>query len=81
MPRWVSLALSLSVGGYGKIKCHSEIRRLLGTDSRFRGYFEQETEALPPFFMDRIRKELGPWWHWLPEGALYHDPNAYLKSP
>jgi hypothetical protein len=80
VPRWVSLALSLSVGGYGKIKYHSEIRRLLDTDSRFRGYFEQETEALPPFFMDRIRKELGPWWRWLPEGALYHDPNAYLKS-
>jgi len=24
--------------------------------------------------------DLGPFWDWLPEGALYHDPNAYLKA-
>ena len=24
--------------------------------------------------------DLGALWEWLPEGAMYHDPNAYLKS-
>ena len=24
--------------------------------------------------------DLGPLWQWLPENALYHDENAYLKS-
>ncbi len=27
-----------------------------------------------------VKKDLGPLWRWLPEGALYHDPNAYLKA-
>ena len=27
-----------------------------------------------------IDKALGSLWEWLPEGAMYHDPNAYLKS-
>jgi len=27
-----------------------------------------------------VRKDLGPLWEWLPEGALYHDPNAYLAA-
>jgi hypothetical protein len=31
--------------------------------------------------VDRVRKELGVLWEWLPEGALYHNPNAYLGWP
>jgi hypothetical protein len=27
-----------------------------------------------------VRRDLGLLWEWLPEGALYHDPTAYLKS-
>jgi hypothetical protein len=27
-----------------------------------------------------VRQDLGPLWEWLPEGALQHDPHAYLKS-
>jgi hypothetical protein len=27
-----------------------------------------------------MRKDLGPLWQWLPEGALDHDPNAYLAA-
>ena len=30
--------------------------------------------------MERVRQDLGPLWQWLPEGALYHDHHAYLKS-
>ena len=30
--------------------------------------------------MDLVRKDLGALWAWLPEGAMYHDHNAYLKS-
>lgn len=80
IPRWVSLALSISIGGYGKIKYHSKVRHLLDTDSQFRSYFEQETQELPRFFVERFWRELGPMGHWLPEGAIHHDPNAYLKS-
>jgi hypothetical protein len=30
--------------------------------------------------VDRIRRELGPMFEYLPPGAMYHDPNAYLGS-
>ena len=35
---------------------------------------------LPEFYAQRIRSELGPAYHFLPEGALVHDPNAYLHA-
>ncbi len=35
---------------------------------------------LPEFYAARIRRELGPAYEFLPEGALYHDPNAYLHA-
>ena len=28
--------------------------------------------------MNRMKEELGPLWEWLPEEAIYHNPNAYL---
>jgi hypothetical protein len=45
-----------------------------------RDYLEGETDVLPAFYHDRIRRELGPLYEYLPDGALYHDPNAYLGS-
>ena len=41
---------------------------------------EGETDKLPEFYAQRIRKELGPAYHFLPEGALSHDPNGYLHA-
>ena len=43
-------------------------------------YFAGETTTLPDFFVDPVRNDLRWLWEWLPEGALYHDPNTYLKS-
>jgi hypothetical protein len=39
-----------------------------------------ESDRLPGFYEERVRAGLGPLWQWLPEGAMYHDPYAYLKS-
>lgn len=49
-------------------------------DRGFRDFFEGETDTIPQFYIDIIRKDLGTLWEWLPEGSIYHDPNAYLKS-
>ena len=49
-------------------------------DPQVRRYFEGETMELPRFYVDPIREDLGWLWDWLPEGAIYHDPYAYLKS-
>jgi hypothetical protein len=78
--RSMNVVRAVSSEGFGRIKYHTEVRRRLETDQQVRRFFEGETTELPQFFLDRIRKDLGPLWEWLPQGALYHDPNVYLKS-
>ena len=80
IPRWMNVLRAVSSSGFGRIRYYEEVRRRLDIDRQFRRFFEQETSELPQFYVDRIRKELGLLWGWLPKGALYHDPNAYLRS-
>jgi hypothetical protein len=65
----------------GRCKHHVAVRTMLETDASVRRYFDGETDALPAFYVDRVRRDLGPFWQFLPERALRHDPNAYLKAP
>ena len=80
IPRWMNVVRAVSSEGFGRIKYHGEVRRRLDADRPFRRYFEQETTRLPQFYVDLARRDMGPLWEWLPEGAMEHDPNAYLKS-
>ncbi len=80
IPKWLNVVRAVSSEGFGRLKYYKEVRRRLDTDLPFRRYFEQETTELPTFFVDRMRRELGPMYEWLPAGALYHDPYAYLKA-
>ncbi len=58
---------------------HERTRQRL-TDPAALRYFNGDTTTLPDYFVDPIRNDLRWLWPWLPEGAIYHDPNAYLKS-
>jgi hypothetical protein len=78
--RSMNVLRAISSEGFGRIKYHTELRRRLDTDQQVRRYFEGETTELPQFYVDLVRKDLGPLWEWLPQEALCHDPNAYLKS-
>lgn len=80
VPRWLNVVRAISSEGYGRIRYYRQIRDLLHTDPAFRAFFEQETEVVPRFYVDRIRRDLGPINDWLPDGALFHDQNAFLKS-
>ncbi len=80
VPRWMNLVRAVSSEGFGRLKYYSEIRRRLDDDPQFLPYFEQETPELPRFYIDLLRKEMGPLWDLLPQGALKHDPYAYLKA-
>jgi hypothetical protein len=80
VPRWMHLLRSISTEGFGRRKYYAEIRRRLDVDREFDPYFEQQTDQLPRFYSEIIRKDLGPLWDWLPPGALSHDQNAYLHS-
>jgi hypothetical protein len=80
IPRWMNVVRAISSEGFGRIRYYIDVRRHLQTDLQFRRYFEQETTELPQFYREQVREDLGFLWDWLPTGALYHDPNAYLKS-
>jgi hypothetical protein len=76
----MNLLQAVSTAGFGRLRYYRGIRRRLQTHWPFRSYFEQETTELPRFYVDVVRRDLGPLWSWLPQRALNHDPNAYLAS-
>ena len=68
------------VGGVRADPVSRDHSGLLDTDRSVRRFMEGETTQLPEFYASRIRRELGPAYDYLPEGALSHDPNAYLHA-
>jgi len=80
LPRWLNAIRAVSSEGAGRIRYDSGIRRRLESDASLRSYFEGETTTLPGFYTDQVRRDLGHFWEALPEGALRHDPNAYLRN-
>jgi len=80
IPRAMNLIRGATFEGWGKIEYFKKVRRSLDEDLPFRRFIEQETDEVPAFYIEQIKQELGPLWKWLPEGALYHDAYAYLKT-
>lgn len=78
--RWMNVLRGLTAQGIGRVKYYTELKNQLETDTKFRAFFEQETTEIPEHYVNWVRKDLGPFWKWLPEGALYHDQHAYLKE-
>nr|WP_298689698.1 hypothetical protein [uncultured Dongia sp.] len=65
----------------GRVKFQDRVRSLLITDANVRRFFEGESRILPDFYVERMRRGLGPLWSALPPSALMHDENAYLADP
>jgi hypothetical protein len=80
LPRVMNLVRAISSEGFGRLAYHARMARRLERDGAFRAYFEGQAATLPDFYTDAIRRDLGPLWDWLPEGAVTHDHNAYLAS-
>jgi hypothetical protein len=80
IPRVLNTVRAISSEGWGKIRYYKRIRSRLDQDTHMRGFFEQESHDIPRMYTDAIKDDLGPMWDWLPETALYHNPNAYLES-
>ena len=80
IPKWMNLLRGVSSEGFGRIRYHTGIRQMLDQEPSMRSFFEGDSVRLPDFYRDLIRRELGPIYPHLPDGALMHDPNAYLKS-
>jgi hypothetical protein len=80
IPRWMNVVRAISEEGFGRVAYNKEILKQLNSNVKFRDYFELKTTELPQFYLNIIKEELGPLWDWLPEGAIYHDHNAYLNT-
>lgn len=78
--RWMNLMRAISSEGYGRLRFYRQVRKRLVEDKTCRRYFEGESQELPSFYRDIIRRDLGAWWGWLPEGALEHNHQAYLHK-
>lgn len=59
---------------------HRKMRRWMDEEPSLRAFFEGRTREVPAVLADQVRTHLGPLWKYLPEGALRHDPEAYLHS-
>jgi hypothetical protein len=80
IPRWMNVVRAVSSEGFGRLAYYTKVRGLLDSDKSMRSYFEGESDALPTFYGERVRRDLGPFMPYLPEGGIYHDPNAYLHA-
>src|SRR5882724_3897216 len=80
IPRWMNVVRAISSEGWGRIRYHTTIRRLLDTDPSVRAFLEAATDRLPDFYAARIARDLGDLHEYLPAGSIMHDPNAYLKA-
>jgi hypothetical protein len=80
IPKAMNVLRAMSGEGWVKIKYYKRFLDRLENERPFRDFFEQETTEVPKYFTDKILATLGPLAEWLPEGAMVHDPYAYLKS-
>lgn len=80
IPSWMNVLSAVSSEGFGRLKYQRMIREMLDTDITVRRFFEGETTEIPSFYRERVKRDLGSLWEFLPQGALEHDPNAYLKK-
>lgn len=80
LPRWLNVVRAVSSEGFGRLRHDRLVRRRMDEDAGFRRFLDGETTALPRFYVEQLRSELGPWWDALPPRTLDHDPNAYLKE-
>ena len=80
VPKWITLLLSLTIGGIGKARFLSNMLNKLPRDLDFQNFVRKETNRVPEYFIDNVRKDLGPMWNWLPNKSLSYNPNILSKQ-
>ena len=81
IPKWMNVVRAMSSEGWGRIAYHDDDpaaarHRPVGAGLLWRGRPTCCRSSTPRAFGE----ELGPVYEYLPKGALYHDPNAYLHA-
>ncbi len=80
VPSGMNVVRAISNEGVGRLNFYKDVRARLDADPQLQRYLHGDTTDVPQFYLDKLRRSLGPFFEYLPEGAVYHDPNAYLKS-
>lgn len=76
VPRWVTLLLSLTIGGQGKIRSLTRMLEQLRREPEFRSLVTRASNRVPAFMVDQVRRDLGPLWDWLPAKSLSYTVNV-----
>ena len=74
--KWITLLLSLTIGGLEKIRLLSGMLNELRREPDFRTFVSKQTNRVPGFMIESVKKDLGPFWHWLPNKSLSYYPNV-----
>jgi hypothetical protein len=78
--RWITLLLSLTIGGRGKIKTMSAMLETFRKNTDFQSFVKKETDRVPAFMTESVKEDLGPLWYWLPDKSLSYNPNVLSKQ-
>lgn len=63
-----------------RVRHQTQLQALLKSDASMKRYYEGESAVLPMFYRAKIAQSLGSLYAALPDGAVDHDPYAYLHS-
>jgi hypothetical protein len=80
IPRALNVIRAYAGEGRQRLVYYRTLRQHLEADASMRAFFDGESATVPRFYLDRIRRDLQGYWDALPADALFHDPNAYLRS-
>ncbi|MBS3770955.1 MAG: radical SAM protein, partial [Bacteroidales bacterium] len=78
--RWITLFMSLTVGGTGKIRFLSDMVKHIRKDQDFQAFLNKESPQVPQFMREKVKKDLGPLWYWLPDKSLSYNPNVLSRA-
>jgi hypothetical protein len=78
--RWITLFMTFTVGASGKIRFLSDMLKHFRSDSDFQAFVNRETTQVPQFIREKVKKDLGPLWYWLPDKSLSYNPNVLSKA-
>ncbi len=79
-PRWLTLLLSLTIGGRGKIRYLSDMLEHLRREKDFQSFVNKESPDIPTSILQEVKKDLGFMWQWLPDKTLSHEPAVFSDS-
>lgn len=78
--KWITLFLSATIGGSGKIKLLSDMMENLKNEPDFQSFVKNHSRRVPASIIAEVKNDLGPFWYWLPNKDLSYNTNVISGS-